>query len=135
MKRKNLFIVLMCILFVGLQPASGTALVLKFTDGQMQSFMFSRKPVITFEGKMLVVTSGVSTVKYNRAEIADFHFADTAQGDVNGDGKIDLADVTAVTDIINGSEAYTKAADANGDGRVDIGDIITILNTIESTNK
>ena len=128
-------ILLLCMSLVGMLPASGTALVLKFTNGQTLSFVFSEKPVITFEGKMLVVNSTTARVKYSRAEIADFHFADIAPGDANSDGKIDLADVTLVTEIINGSEAYTKTADANRDGRVDIGDIITILNKIESTNK
>ena len=50
-----------------------------------------------------------------------------AVGDLNGDGKIDIADAVTVLNIMASGED-NKAADVNGDGKVDIADFVTILN-------
>ena len=50
-------------------------------------------------------------------------------GDANGDGKIDVADITAVASKIlgNNPESFNQdAADANQDGKIDVADITTI---------
>ena len=47
-------------------------------------------------------------------------------GDANGDGEIDMRDVTYVGLIILGKKAATELADANQDGRVNVGDITYI---------
>jgi len=53
-------------------------------------------------------------------------------GDANGDGVIDISDVTAVINHILGSDTSVNQtnADANGDGVIDISDVTTIINTI-----
>lgn len=55
-------------------------------------------------------------------------------GNVNGDGKIDIADVSQLMNHINGMKALTgaqfKRADVNGDGAADIGDVAAICNHI-----
>ena len=48
-------------------------------------------------------------------------------GDLNGDGKVDIADAVTVLNIMAASE-YQAAADLNGDGKVDIADFVTVLN-------
>ena len=48
-------------------------------------------------------------------------------GDMNGDGKVNTADVMDVMNIIN-AKGYDQKADVNNDKKVDIGDIITIIN-------
>ena len=53
--------------------------------------------------------------------------ADTAvEGDLNGDGKVDIADAVSVLDIM-AAEGYEAAADLNGDQRIDIADFVAIL--------
>lgn len=47
-------------------------------------------------------------------------------GDANGDGEIDMRDVTYVGLIILGKNSETELADANQDGRVNVGDITYI---------
>ena len=49
------------------------------------------------------------------------------RGDLNGDGKVDIADAVTVLNIMAASE-YQAAADLNGDGKVDIADFVTVLN-------
>ena len=48
-------------------------------------------------------------------------------GDLNGDGKVDIADAVTVLNAMAGDEPDTKY-DVNSDGKVDIADFVTILN-------
>ena len=55
--------------------------------------------------------------------------ANILQGDVNGDGKVDISDVTNLIDVIlNGGES--PGGDVNGDGRVDISDVTRLIDLI-----
>ena len=47
-------------------------------------------------------------------------------GDVNGDGTVDVADISAVISVMAGVAVY-EAADVNGDGNVDVADISNII--------
>lgn len=51
-------------------------------------------------------------------------------GDANGDGKVNVGDITKVERIILGLDAATPGADANLDGRVNVGDITKILRIV-----
>ena len=49
-------------------------------------------------------------------------------GDVNGDGAIDVADISAVISVMaNGTNISFANADMNGDGNVDVADISTVI--------
>lgn len=52
------------------------------------------------------------------------------QGDVNGDGEIDIADVNAVIDMVLGLKDVNDLADMNGDGNVDVADMNLIIDII-----
>lgn len=55
--------------------------------------------------------------------------ASVHQGDTNGDGKVDISDVTNLIDVIlNGGEA--PGGDVNGDGKVDISDVTNLIDLI-----
>ena len=49
-------------------------------------------------------------------------------GDINGDGKVDIADVNAVINAMLGKGGLTPAADVTGDGKVDIADVNAVIN-------
>lgn len=56
-------------------------------------------------------------------------------GDVDGDGKVDISDVTALIDLLLigeplQSEDVLQAADADGDGKVDIADVTVLIDQI-----
>ena len=53
--------------------------------------------------------------------------APATAGDLNGDGKIDIADAVSVLNFMAGGDD-DKAADINGDGKVDIADFVSVLN-------
>ena len=56
---------------------------------------------------------------------------DSKQGDTNGDGTVDVADIAAVISVMAGSATSVGSAagnaDVNGDGTVDVADIATII--------
>ena len=56
--------------------------------------------------------------------------AQTLRGDVNGDGNVDVSDVTALINMILGTEPMSAKADINGDGKVDVSDITALINLI-----
>ena len=49
------------------------------------------------------------------------------EGDLNGDGKVDIADAVTVLNIMASGE-FVAAADLNGDQKIDIADFVTVLN-------
>ncbi|MGM9868417.1 MAG: dockerin type I repeat-containing protein [Sodaliphilus sp.] len=52
-------------------------------------------------------------------------------GDVNGDGVVNVSDVTALVNHIVGAEVYPVAAcDINGDGEVNVSDVTALVNLI-----
>ena len=62
---------------------------------------------------------------------AIFFYRDKAQGivgDVTGDGKVDIADVNAVINIMLGKTARVDAADVTGEGDIDIADVNAVIN-------
>ena len=48
-------------------------------------------------------------------------------GDVNGDGRVDIADVNAVINAMLGKGSI-EGCDLTGDGKVDIADVNTVIN-------
>ena len=51
-------------------------------------------------------------------------------GDVNGDGEVSIADVTAVIDMLVSGDTNHAVADVNGDGEVTIADVTRIIDII-----
>ena len=74
----------------------------------------------------------------SRVNIDDITIQGRAQqtyidGDVNGDGEVNIADVNAVLDIVLGGEAdqaTTKRADVNHDGEIGIADVNSVIDII-----
>ena len=55
----------------------------------------------------------------------------TQTGDVNGDGQVTIADVTALIDsLLSGLEVPTHVADVNGDGQVTIADVTELIDQL-----
>ncbi len=52
------------------------------------------------------------------------------QGDVNGDGEIDVRDITALIDVIMNSITDNPRADVNQDGDIDVRDITALIDII-----
>ncbi len=55
-------------------------------------------------------------------------------GDVNGDGEVNIADVTALVALILSDSPYHPVADINGDNRLSIADVTALVNNIKDGN-
>ena len=51
-------------------------------------------------------------------------------GDVNGDGNVTIADVSALIDLLLSSGTPTAGADVNGDGSVTIADVSALIDLL-----
>jgi hypothetical protein len=52
-------------------------------------------------------------------------------GDVNGDGRVNVSDVSALINMILGLTTMDNyRADVNGDGRVNVSDVSALINII-----
>ncbi len=56
-------------------------------------------------------------------------------GDVNGDGQVNIADVTTLIDqLLNGNSTHNPAADCNRNGEVNIADVTVLIDYLLSGN-
>ena len=64
-------------------------------------------------------------------QTATYEVLGTIKGDVNGDGKVNVSDVTALINMILGITTTDQArADVNGDGKVNVSDVTALINLI-----
>ena len=119
---------------------SGTApLTVRFTDtstGEITVWSWSfgdgntsteQNPVHTYGAPgnytvNLTVSTGTGSDTFSRPG----YITVTVKGDFNGDGEVDIGDVSRVAHMVVGKTAIDLAADFNGNGAVDIGDAAKI---------
>ena len=69
-----------------------------------------------------VYVDNISFAYYKEAGVA---------GDINGDGTVDVSDVTALINKILGTSDYTdEVCDINGDGVINVSDVTQLINQI-----
>ena len=74
MRKKLLFLFLLCCGLPAFAQSAATMLVVTQTDGTKSTFPLSEKPEITFSGNDCVFKSTEAELTVSRANIADFHF-------------------------------------------------------------
>jgi len=57
------------------------------------------------------------------------------KGDVNGDGAVNVADISAIISHMAGTEDYMPAADVNGDEAVNVADISNVISIMAGTDE
>ena len=63
----------------------------------------------------------------------EYHYGgDSVKGDVNADGKVDVADIASIIDVM-ASNGQSPSADVNNDGRVDVADIATVIDIMAAS--
>jgi len=70
------------------------------------------------------------TLNYDNKTVIIEKVADFLQGDVNGDGEVDVRDITALIDVIMNSITDNPRADVNQDGDIDVRDITALIDII-----
>jgi hypothetical protein len=81
---------------------------------------------------MILTTEGITFYSVWTAEEVGGDTPALAEGDINGDGVVDIADIVAVINNASGTELdpeqYPGATDVTNDGVVDIADIVAVIN-------
>lgn len=80
-----------------------------------------------------IYTDGSESLWSNIEHVTLSGISDVLIGDVNGDGQVNIADVTAIIDYILGRPSSTfnpDIADVNSDGEINIGDVTALIDIL-----
>ena len=90
---------------------------------------------VTYVNKTSFFEVTTQTNKYQVTDVTDQYlpYLDEIEGDVNGDGEVNIADVNCLIDVILGvkpASLYEGRADVNDDGEVNIADVNAVIDVI-----
>ena len=134
-------IITMLIALVAMVAGAETYNYLKFTKTNGSTVTYSVEGLkLTYDNTNVYVTNAETSATIALAEVQDMYFSNEAapaykRGDVNGDGEVDINDVTCLIDVVLGNniEHNAQAADCNtdaGDGNIDINDVTALINRV-----
>lgn len=86
----------------------------------------------TADGYVAVITAVSADLKTQVAYEINIKkpAAPVLKGDINGDGVLDVADASALIDMVLNGDACTEIADINGDGVLDVADVTELITLI-----
>lgn len=86
----------------------------------------------TADGYVAVITAVSADLKTQVAYEINIKkpAAPVLKGDINGDGVLDVADTSALIDMVLNSGTCTEVADVNGDGALDVADVTELITLI-----
>ena len=132
-------IITMLIALVALVSSAETYSYLKFTKAGGTTVTCSVEGLkITYDSSNITVTNVDGTTTIALAHVQDMYFSNEAgttftRGDVNGDGTVNITDVTLLISAVLSSDysaIIEQAADMNGDGAVNITDVTLLISSV-----
>ena len=138
-------IITMLIALVAICASAETYSYLKFTKTNGSTVTCSVEGLkITYDNANVTVTNAEGTTIIALAEVQDMYFSNDGSttpvyqlGDVNMDGDVNIADVTALIDyLLNGDDSVIDltAANVNEDNSVDISDVTHLIDMLLTVN-
>ena len=138
-------IITMLIALVAICASAETYSYLKFTKTNGTTVTCSVEGLkITYDNTNVTVTNAEGTTTIALTEVRDMYFSNDGSttpvyqlGDVNMDGDVNIADVTALIDyLLNGDDSVIDltAANVNEDNSVDISDVTHLIDMLLSVN-
>ena len=135
----------MLIALVAICASAETYSYLKFTKTNGSTVTCSVEGLkITYDNANVTVTNAEGTTTIALAEVRDMYFSNDGSttpvyqlGDVNMDGDVNIADVTALIDyLLNGDDSAIDltAANVNEDNSVDISDVTHLIDMLLTVN-
>ena len=116
--------------FFDTDPGEGLATPVTVPDDLTEAFAFvaATDGLTAGEHRLCVRAKGLDGL-WTLVSSSVFTISDSLKGDVNLDGKVDVADIATIIDVMaSGSAGDSPAsADVNGDGTVDVADIATVI--------
>ena len=133
----------MLIALVAIFASAETYNYLKFTKTNGTTVTYSVEGLkLTYDNANVYVVNAETTATIALAEVQDMYFSNDGSttpvyevGDVNMDGDVNIADVTALIDYLlsgNDSVIDLTAANVNGDEEVNIADVTALIDRLLS---
>jgi hypothetical protein len=129
-------IITMLIALVAMVASAETYNYLKFTKTSGTTLTYSVEGLkLTYDNTNVYVTNAETSATIALAEVQDMYFSNEAggndfiRGDVNNDGDVTIADVTALIDYLLGAndDINVDAADCNTDNNISIADVTALI--------
>jgi len=122
------------------QRAMAQTLQVHQANGATTDLVLGTETTVKFLDECVRIASTSQTRDFAKADVLRFTYT-ILRHDVNGDGKVDVADIASVIDAMSGSGSSVGAgngvgagpvparteADVNGDGVVDVADIASVI--------
>ena len=135
----------MLIALVAICASAETYSYLKFTKTNGSTVTCSVEGLkITYDNTNVTVTNAEGTTTIALAEVQNLYFSNDGsttpvyqKGDVNMDGQVNIADVTALIDYLLSGDATNinvEAANVNEDDAVNIADVTALIDMLLSVN-
>lgn len=99
--------------------------------------LVSDQMVVTYTTPAVAVPDTISFPYYERKVFRGrvrYYLNCSLPGDINGDGQINIFDVTALIDILLSGNETSGNADVDGDGQVNISDVTALIDMLLSGN-
>ena len=135
-------IITMLIALVAMFASAETYNYLKFTKTNGSTVTYSVEGLkLTYDNTNVTIQNVDGTATIALAEVQDMYFSNEAgggdliRGDVNGDGKVSIADVTTLINYLLAEDATginVDAIDCNQDGNESIADVTALINYLLS---
>ena len=132
----------MLIALVAMVASAETYNYLKFTKTDNSTVTYSVEGLkLTYDNTNVTIKNVDGTATIALAEVQDMYFSNEAgggdliRGDVNGDGKVSIADVTTLINYLLAEDATginVDAIDCNQDGNESIADVTALINYLLS---
>ena len=131
----------MLIALVAMFASAETYNYLKFTKTSGTTLTYSVEGLkLTYDASNVYVVNNETTATIALAEVQDMYFSNEAggndfiRGDVNDDGNVSIADVTALIDYLLGTNdgINLDAADCNADNNISIADVTALIDYLLS---
>ena len=132
----------MLIALVAMFASAETYNYLKFTKTNGSTVTYSVEGLkLTYDNTNVTIQNVDGTATIALAEVQDMYFSNEAgggdliRGDVNGDGKVSIADVTTLINYLLAEDATginVDAIDCNQDGNESIADVTALINYLLS---
>ena len=132
----------MLIALVAICASAETYSYLKFTKTNGSTVTCSVEGLkITYDNTNVTVTNAEGTTTLALAEVKDMYFSNDGSttpvyqlGDVNMDGDVNIADVTALIDYLLAGGEVPEEANCNLDEAVNIADVTALIDYLLSGN-
>ena len=139
-------IITMLIALVAMVASAETYNYLKFTKTDNSTVTYSVEGLkLTYDNTNVTITNIDGTATLPLAQVKDMAFTNDPGstpsvliGDVNDDGSVTIADVTALIDYLlsdNASGINLAAAEINNDEEITIADVTALIDMLLSSNK